>query len=94
MPVPVDRSGERYFQPLQNLRLTPDTELYLGEVHGDGLGATNRRVAAAAKFAPESGISTECGIARCRTPEVVKLLLRVYAGASREPGLRAKPAKH
>jgi hypothetical protein len=94
MPVPFDRSDEGYFQPLQNLRLTPDTELYLGEMHGDGLGATNRRVAAAAKFAPESGISTECGIARCRTPEVVKLLFRVYAGASCEPGLRAKPAKH
>ena len=29
----------------------------------------------------------------CRAPEVVKQLLRVYAGASREPCLRAEPAK-
>jgi hypothetical protein len=88
MPIPVDRSDEAYFRPLQNLRLTRSTELYLGVVHGDGLNATNRRIAAAAKFASDFGIATECGIARCRTPEIVKGLLEVYAGASREPGLR------
>ena len=93
MPVPIDRSDDAYFRPLQNLRLSRGTELYLGVVHGDGVEATNQRIAAAAKFAPDFGIATECGIARCRTPEVVRGLLQIYAGASREPGLRAEPAK-
>jgi len=93
LPVPIDRADEAYFQPLKNLRLSRGTELYLGVVHADGVEATNRRIAAAAKFAPDFGIATECGIARCRTPEIVKDLLRVYAGASRVPLLRAEPAK-
>jgi hypothetical protein len=87
MPVPIDRSDDAYFQPLANLKLSPGTELYLGLVHADGVEATQKRIAAANKYVADFGIATECGIARSRTPELVKLLLDVHAGASREPGL-------
>jgi methionine synthase II (cobalamin-independent) len=93
MPVPIDRADDAYFQPLGSLRLSRGTELYLGVVHGDGVEPTNKRIAAASKFVPDFGIATECGIARCRTPEVVRGLLQVYAGASREPEMRANQAK-
>jgi len=85
MPVPIDRADDAYFEPLRELRLSPGTELYLGVVHGDGTDATKKRIAAAAKYVPRFGIATECGIARCRTPEQVRSLLEVYAEASQEP---------
>ena len=85
MPVPIDRSDDAYFRPLANLKLKPETELYLGLVHADGVEATQKRIAAASKYVADFGIATECGIARSRTPELVKKLLEIHAGASREP---------
>jgi methionine synthase II (cobalamin-independent) len=88
MPVPIDRGDDAYFAPLRELRLSPGTELYLGLVHADGVDATNQRIAAAAKYSGDFGIATECGIARQRTPELVRRLLEVHAGASREPAAK------
>jgi methionine synthase II (cobalamin-independent) len=89
MPVPVDRADDDYFRPLRELHLAPSTELYLGLVHQDGIEGTNRRIAAAARFVPDFGIATECGMARLKTPEQVGKLLEIHAGASREPAARA-----
>ena len=88
LPVPIDRSDDAYFRPLQNLGLSSNTELYLGLVHSDGVEATRQRIAAAAAYVPDFGIATECGIARCRTPELVRTLLQIHAEASGEPRLR------
>jgi hypothetical protein len=88
MPVPIHRSDDAYFQPLSNLHLSPGTELYLGLVHADGVEATQKRIAAANKYVADFGIATECGIARQRTPELVRSLLEIYAGASCEPAPR------
>ena len=85
MPVPINRADDAYFEPLRALRLSPDTELYLGLVHADGVEGTRARIAAAGKYAPDFGIATECGMARCKTPEMVRRLLEIHAGVSREP---------
>ena len=82
MPVPIERSDEDYFRPLAGLKLDPGTELYLGCVHGDGVEATRERIEAASKYAPAFGIATECGMGRCKTPEVVVDLLEIHAAAS------------
>ena len=92
MPVPVNRDDDAYFEPLRGLRLGAQTELYLGLVHADGVEATNRRIAAAAKAVADFGIATECGIARQRTPELVRRLLEIHAAASREPAAQAGSA--
>jgi len=92
MPVPIDRVDEAYFAPLQQLRLSPGTELYLGLVHADGVDATNKRIAAASKYCLDFGIATECGIARSRTPELVRRLLEIHAEASREPAGKGSTA--
>jgi methionine synthase II (cobalamin-independent) len=88
MPVPIDRSDDGYFQPLRKLKLSPDTELFLGLVHSDGVEATRKRIETAARYVPDFGIATECGMARCRTPELVRTLLMIHAEASREPAPR------
>lgn len=90
MPVPVDRADAEYFRPLRELKLSAGTELFLGLVHGDGAEPTRKRIDAAEKFVSEFGIATECGIARCRTPELVRTLLKVHAEASSEPQPRAQ----
>lgn len=83
MPVPIARDDEAFYAPLRELRLSSDTELYLGLVHAeDGLDGTLRRIAAARRHTGSFGIASECGIARGRTPAVVRNFLEVYAGAA------------
>ena len=83
MPVPIARTDDAYFQPLSGLDLPPGTELYLGCVHAaDGVEGTRRRIRAAQKFAAKFGIATECGMGRCKTPDVVARLLEIHAGAT------------
>ncbi|HEY6721015.1 MAG TPA: hypothetical protein VI363_05190, partial [Burkholderiales bacterium] len=79
MPVPVERSDEAYFAPLQDLNLRRETKLFLGLVHdSDGVEGTRRRVAAAAKYASDFGIAAECGFGR-RPPETIPNLLRIHS---------------
>jgi methionine synthase II (cobalamin-independent) len=85
MPVPINRSDDAFFQPLGKLTVAPTTEIYLGLVHGDGADATRARIAAASRHLPGFGIATECGIARNRTPELVRKLLQIHADVSNEP---------
>jgi len=92
MPVPADRADDAYYAPLQHLCLSPETELYLGLVHADGVAATSKRIAAATRYCPDFGIATECGIARSRTPELVRRLLEIHAEASREPAAKGSTA--
>jgi hypothetical protein len=84
MPVPVNRDDAAYFAPLKKLQQSPETEVYLGLVHAsDGVEGTVRRMKSASAFMKGFGIATECGIGRARTPEMVRELMRVHAGASR-----------
>ena len=85
MPVPMDRSDDAFYAPLRNLKLHAETELYLGLVHAeDGVAGTKRRMAVARKYVDAFGIGSECGIARARTPALVREFLAVYAGAAAE----------
>jgi len=93
IPVPIDRSDDAYFEPLHKMTLSPSTELFLGLVHGDGVEATKKRIETAARYVPDFGIATECGMARCRTPEIVRRLLAVHREASAEPQPLAQSVK-
>ena len=82
LPVPKDRADAAYYRPLENLRLDPQTELFLGLVHAtDGVEGTQRRIAAALPFAPRFGVATECGCGR-RKPETLAELMRIHAAVS------------
>jgi hypothetical protein len=79
MPVPRGRADDAYFAPLQDLKLAPETELYLGLVHHtDGAVGTRARIAAAGKYADNFGIATECGFGR-RPAKTIPELLRIHA---------------
>ena len=45
----------------------------------DGVAGTRARLAAAQRHAPKFGIATECGMARARSEETVRALLKIHA---------------
>ncbi|WP_114955080.1 hypothetical protein [Sphingosinicella terrae] len=85
MPVPIARDDETFFGPLRELALDPGTEVYLGLIHDDGAEGAARRIAAARTSLDAFGVATECGIARKRTPEMVRRLISAHAQATAEP---------
>jgi hypothetical protein len=79
LPVPRGRTDTAYFEPLRDLRLPSETELYLGLIHAtDGSAGADRRIAAALSALSEFGVATECGMGR-RPPESIPDLLRQHA---------------
>jgi ubiquinone/menaquinone biosynthesis C-methylase UbiE len=82
LPVPRGRDDDAYYAPLAELRLRPETELYLGLVHRtDGVEGTRRRMAVAARFVSAFGVATECGWGR-RPPATIPELLRIHREVS------------
>jgi hypothetical protein len=82
MPVPRGRTDSAYFEPLRNLKLGPETELYLGLVHyTDGVEGTKRRIRAVRPFVGSFGVATECGLGR-RPQETISELLKIHAAVS------------
>jgi hypothetical protein len=82
MPVPKGRTDDAYFTPLDNLRLHPETKLYLGLVHYDDAAGDAARIAAARRHARVDGVATECGMAR-GDPERLPSLLAAQVQAAR-----------
>lgn len=82
MPVPRDRFDDAYFTPLKNLKLHPETELYLGLVHyTDGSEGTQKRIGVAQKIVSEFGVATECGFGR-RPTETIPNLMQIHREVS------------
>ena len=56
---------------MANLAIEPETEFYLGLLHAeDGAAGARYRAALAAKFLPNFGLSTECGLGRHSTEQL------------------------
>jgi len=82
LPVPRDRTDEGYFAPLAELRLRPETELYLGLVHRtDGVAGAALRMEMARRFVADFGIATACGWGR-RAPATIPELLDLHRALS------------
>ena len=64
MPVPKGRTDEAFYVPLDNLKIDPQTELYLGLVHHNDAAGNAARLAAARRHTRVDGVGTECGMAR------------------------------
>ncbi len=80
MPVPIERSDDAFHRPLGDLKLKDGTQLFLGIVHAkDGVEGAKARMAAARRYAPKFGVATECGMARARSEETVRALLKIHA---------------
>src|SRR5439155_1485762 len=75
MPVARERTDGAFVRPLRELRLHPETELYLGVLHaGEPEEDVRRRVEAAHEFADEFGVATPCGWGRLALRHLPELL--------------------
>ena len=75
MTVPISRTDDAYFAPLDDLRHDEIGRVYLGLVHlGDGVDGARQRIAAARPHLTDFGISTECGMGRFARAEIIELL--------------------
>ncbi len=64
LPVIKARTDDAYYAPLKNLKLKPDTQLYLGLIHHNDAAGDATRLATARRHTRVDGIATECGMAR------------------------------
>jgi hypothetical protein len=75
MPVPIDRVDDAYYEPLEGLRLRPETQLYLGLLHKeDGIAGARHRIEKASKWVQDFGVATECGMGREPRDRIAELL--------------------
>ncbi len=81
MPVVKARTDDAYYAPLKNLKLKPETELYLGLIHHNDAAGDQARLAAGRRYARVDGIGTECGMAR-GDPARLPALLAAHAKAA------------
>lgn len=87
MPVPRDRADRAYVAPLADLRMPPETHLYLGLVHyTDGVAGTLARIDVAQSVYPDFGIATECGLGR-RVGQDIPALLQIHADVAAGSGI-------
>jgi ubiquinone/menaquinone biosynthesis C-methylase UbiE len=95
MPLARDRESRAFVEPLRELRVHSETELYLGALHpGETPVETRRRIAAAHDVVPEFGLATPCGWGRlppALVPELVSAhveLTKPVADPERRRGFR------
>jgi hypothetical protein len=78
MPVPREADVEAWAPPLADLRLSEETHLYFGIVHGPGsLDEARELVALCQRYVSRFGVATECGIGR-QAPEAVRPILEIH----------------
>jgi ubiquinone/menaquinone biosynthesis C-methylase UbiE len=83
VPLARDRTDGAFVAPLRDLRLHPETELYLGALHPAETAETSqRRLAAANGVVGEFGLATPCGWGRL-PPRLVPELVTAHAELSR-----------
>jgi ubiquinone/menaquinone biosynthesis C-methylase UbiE len=83
VPLARERADAAFAAPLRELRLHPETELYLGVLHlGEGDEAARLRVDAAHELVGDFGVATPCGWGRL-PPRLVPELLGAHARLSR-----------
>lgn len=83
MPISRRATGAAFYAALEDMKLRPETELYLGLLYPeDGVDGAQSRIAAARHFLGEFGVATECGWGR-RPPSLVPELLALHGRLSR-----------
>jgi ubiquinone/menaquinone biosynthesis C-methylase UbiE len=89
MPAAREAPPDGFLEPLHDLRLGPETELYLGVLLAER-DHVQERIDTAHELAGEFGLATVCGWGRL-APSLIPDLLRTHAELSRPVADRAHP---
>ena len=91
VPLPRERADRAFVEPLRDLRVHPETELYVGAIHaGEATTESRRRIARVHEVAPDFGIATPCGWGRL-PPGLLTELVSTHRQLSRPV---ANPKRH
>lgn len=83
LPVPRNFMEDAYYEPLRNLRVPAETEIYLGLVHyTDAPAGNEQRMGIAKRYLAKFGVATECGFGR-RDPATIPKLLDLLRDAAK-----------
>ena len=74
LPGTHGQPRNEFYEPLKNLKMPKNCEIYLGLLFFDDKDGDNKRIAAARKILPNFGISTVCGLGRANPERVPSLL--------------------
>lgn len=75
LPVPIARTDDAYYLPLESLTLPEETELYLGLVHREDLASgAAARIEVASRHVERFGVATECGCGRAPREQTAPLI--------------------
>jgi hypothetical protein len=85
LPVPKPRSDAAYFAPLKQLKLPPETTLYLGLIHHGDAAGDRARIAAAKVVVRRFGVASECGWGRGDPARVPGMIAAHRAAAETMP---------
>jgi hypothetical protein len=84
----IPEHDEADFAPLRDLRLAPETTVFLGLIHrSDGVEGAKRRIAAAQTALPEFGVASFCGLGN---PGAVKPPSDVQVGEALHEEMRTR----
>lgn len=78
LPVPKQRTDEAFYVPFNNLKIKPETDLYLGLIHHNDEAGNATRLALARRHTRVDGVATECGMGR-GDPTRLPALLAAHA---------------
>lgn len=83
MPVPIEWTEARYYEPLARLTERPGMALYLGLLHDqDGAAGAEVRIHLARRYRADFGLAMECGFGR-RKPATLPGVFAVHAAGLR-----------
>ena len=74
LPGTYGQPGSEFYEPLKDLEMPQNCEIYLGLIFFDDIEGDSKRIASAREVLPNFGLSTVCGWGR-GNPERVKSLL-------------------
>ena len=74
LPGTYGQPGPEFYEPLKDLRLPKDCEIYLGLLFFDDIEGDRQRITAAKKVLPNFGLSTVCGWGRGNPERIPSLL--------------------
>lgn len=94
IPIIPEHDKVEDYEPLRNMKLAPDTKLFLGLINlADGVEGAKRRIELAEKVVSDFGVSFYCGLGGPQITKGVKVVDPAEASVVRTVPLKSRPPR-